>query len=113
MPFGWPALSVRRRRPSRKRSWRRAAGYHAGLLSLGALRNASVAELIEHARAVASVIPLFGFYLQPAVGGRVLPYEFWRKFVEIENVVAIKMAPVQPLSNPGRGARGGGIGARG
>jgi dihydrodipicolinate synthase/N-acetylneuraminate lyase len=68
-------------------------GYHAGLLSLSALRNASVAELIAHARAVASVIPLFGFYLQPAVGGRVLPYEFWRKFVEIENVVAIKMAP--------------------
>jgi dihydrodipicolinate synthase/N-acetylneuraminate lyase len=68
-------------------------GYHAGLLSLGAWRNAGVGELLEHARAVASVIPLFGFYLQPAVGGRILPYEFWRKFVEIENVVAIKMAP--------------------
>ena len=68
-------------------------GYHAGLLSLSALRNASVDELIVHARAVASVIPLFGFYLQPAVGGRVLPYEFWRKFVEIKNIVAIKMAP--------------------
>jgi dihydrodipicolinate synthase/N-acetylneuraminate lyase len=68
-------------------------GYHAGLLSLAALPNASVAELVEHARTVASVIPVFGFYLQPAVGGRVLPYEFWRKFVEIENVVAIKMAP--------------------
>jgi dihydrodipicolinate synthase/N-acetylneuraminate lyase len=68
-------------------------GYHAGLLSLAALRNAGVPELIEHARAVASVMPVFGFYLQPAVGGRVLPYEFWRKFVEIENVVAIKMAP--------------------
>jgi dihydrodipicolinate synthase/N-acetylneuraminate lyase len=68
-------------------------GYHAGLLSLGALRNASVAELIAHARSVAAVIPLFGFYLQPAVGGRILPYEFWRQFVEIENVVAIKTAP--------------------
>ena len=68
-------------------------GYHAGLLSVAALRNAGVPELIEHVRAVASVIPVFGFYLQPAVGGRVLPYEFWRKFVEIENVVAIKMAP--------------------
>jgi len=73
--------------------WAARCGYHAGLLSLSALRNAGVAELIVHARAVASVIPLFGFYLQPAVGGRVLPYEFWRKFVEIENVVAIKMAP--------------------
>jgi dihydrodipicolinate synthase/N-acetylneuraminate lyase len=69
------------------------SGYHAGLLSLAALRHASIAELIEHAGAVASVIPVFGFYLQPAVGGRVLPYEFWRRFAEIENVVAIKMAP--------------------
>jgi dihydrodipicolinate synthase/N-acetylneuraminate lyase len=68
-------------------------GYHAGLLSLSAMASASVAELLEHARAVAAVIPLFGFYLQPAVGGRVLPYEFWRAFAEIENVVAIKIAP--------------------
>src|SRR5437762_1762702 len=68
-------------------------GYHAGLLSLSALALAPVPELLDHARAVASVIPLFGFYLQPAVGGRVLPYEFWRSFAEIENVVAIKMAP--------------------
>jgi len=68
-------------------------GYHAGLLSLGAMASASVPELLEHARAIASVIPLFGFYLQPAVGGRVLPYEFWRAFAEIENVVAIKIAP--------------------
>jgi dihydrodipicolinate synthase/N-acetylneuraminate lyase len=68
-------------------------GYHAGLLSLGALRDATVDQMIDHAKAVASVIPLFGFYLQPAVGGRVLPYEFWRRFAEIENVVANKMAP--------------------
>ena len=68
-------------------------GYHAGLLSLAALRNASVAELVAHARAVAAIIPVFGFYLQPAVGGRVLPYEFWRHFAEIDNVVAIKIAP--------------------
>src|SRR4051812_32878496 len=68
-------------------------GYHAGLLSLAALPNANIRKLIEHASAVASVIPVVGFYLQPAVGGRVLPYEFWRRFAEIENVVAIKMAP--------------------
>ena len=49
-------------------------GYHAGLLSLAALHDASIPELLDHARAVAAVIPLFGFYLQPAVGGRVLPY---------------------------------------
>ncbi|MCX6620037.1 MAG: dihydrodipicolinate synthase family protein [Acidobacteria bacterium] len=68
-------------------------GYHAGLLSLSALKDASVPELLAHVRAVAEVIPVFGFYLQPAVGGRVLPYAFWRQFAEIENVVGIKMAP--------------------
>jgi dihydrodipicolinate synthase/N-acetylneuraminate lyase len=71
----------------------RQAGFHAGLLSLGALREAAEEELLAHCRAVADVIPLVGFYLQPAVGGRVLPYRFWRRFLEIENVVAIKVAP--------------------
>ncbi|MDE0633666.1 MAG: hypothetical protein OXH73_19325 [Caldilineaceae bacterium] len=68
-------------------------GYDAGLLSLRALAEASPAELIEHCRRVAEVIPVFGFYLQTAVGGQALPYRFWREFVEIENVVAIKVAP--------------------
>ena len=68
-------------------------GYHAGLLSLGAMKTAEESELLMHCRAVAEVIPLVGFYLQPAVGGRVLPYSFWREFVEIENLVAIKIAP--------------------
>jgi hypothetical protein len=68
-------------------------GYHAGLLSLAALRDADEEATIAHCRAVAAVIPLIGFYLQPAVGGRVLPYSFWRRFAEIENVVAIKIAP--------------------
>ncbi len=68
-------------------------GYDAVLLSLAALKDATVEEMIRHARAVADVLPVFGFYLQPAVGGRVLPFEFWRRFAEIENVVAIKMAP--------------------
>lgn len=67
--------------------------YDAGLLSLAALRRASVAELLEHARAIAEVLPVIGFYLQPAVGGRLLPYDFWREFAEIPNVVAIKIAP--------------------
>jgi dihydrodipicolinate synthase/N-acetylneuraminate lyase len=67
--------------------------YHAGLLSLAALNNARDDQLLEHCRAVAEVIPLVGFYLQPAVGGRVLPYHFWRRLVEIPNVVAIKIAP--------------------
>lgn len=68
-------------------------GYHAGLLSLSALRGASDDALLDHCRAVAKRIPVVGFYLQPAVGGRILPYSFWRRFVEIEDVVAIKVAP--------------------
>lgn len=71
----------------------RELGYHAGLLSLGALRDASEVALLAHCRAVAEVLPVVGFYLQPSVGGRVLPYSFWRRFAEIENVVAIKIAP--------------------
>ncbi len=71
----------------------RRSGYDAGLLSLGALRTSTVSELIEHCREVSDTIPIFGFYLQPAVGGRVLDIEFWRRFLEIENVVAIKVAP--------------------
>jgi dihydrodipicolinate synthase/N-acetylneuraminate lyase len=71
----------------------RELGYHAGLLSLGALRDATDEELIAHCRAVAEVIPVIGFYLQAAGGGRPLSYAFWRKFVEIENVAAIKIAP--------------------
>jgi dihydrodipicolinate synthetase family protein len=71
----------------------RGVGYHAGLLSLAALKGASEDELIEHAQAVAREIPLVGFYLQPAVGGLVLPVSFWRRFAAIENVVAIKIAP--------------------
>lgn len=67
--------------------------YHAGLLSLGALKNEDENSLIQHCRAVAEVVPIIGFYLQPSVGGRVLPYSFWRRFAEIENVVAIKIAP--------------------
>ena len=71
----------------------RDLGYHAGLLSLAALTDADEDALIAHCRAVAEVIPLVGFYLQPSVGGRVLPYRFWRQFAEIEGVVAIKIAP--------------------
>ncbi len=71
----------------------RELGYDAGLLSLGAWPHDNVDDLITHCRAVAEVIPLVGFYLQSAVGGRLLPYEFWKKFSEIPQVVAIKMAP--------------------
>jgi len=71
----------------------RDLGYHAGLLSLGAMRGEAQDALLAHARAVAEVVPIVGFYLQPAAGGLILPYGFWRRFAEIENVVAIKIAP--------------------
>lgn len=67
--------------------------YSAGLLSLAEARDLDDEALIDHCREIAGIIPIIGFYLQPAVGGRILSYNFWRQFVEIENVVAIKMAP--------------------
>jgi hypothetical protein len=89
----------------------RDLGFHAGLLSLGAMKDAPEDEIIAHCRAVAQVIPVFGFYLQASVGGCVLPYSFWRKFVEIENLIAIKIAAfnryqtidvIRPLAEAGR-----------
>jgi Dihydrodipicolinate synthetase family len=71
----------------------RSLGYDAVLLSMGGLRDLETHELVEHAKAIADVMPVVGFYLQPSVGGRLLSYEFWREFAKIENVVAIKMAP--------------------
>jgi hypothetical protein len=70
-----------------------ALGYDVGLLSLGDWQRESEQELLTHCREVAEVIPIFGFYLQPAVGGRVLSYAFWREFAEIASVWAIKIAP--------------------
>jgi dihydrodipicolinate synthase/N-acetylneuraminate lyase len=71
----------------------RGLGYHAGLLSLAAMKGVGEDELIAHAQTISWEFPLVGFYLQPAVGGIVLPASFWRRFAAIENVVAIKMAP--------------------
>ena len=68
-------------------------GYHAGLLSLAAFKNAGDDEIVEHCQRIAREIPLVGFYLQPAVGGVVLSPSFWRRFAEIDNVIAIKVAP--------------------
>lgn len=71
----------------------RTLGYDAALLSLSALRGASDDELLEHCEAIAKILPVIGFYLQPTIGGRTYGYRFWRQFSEIENVVAIKIAP--------------------
>jgi dihydrodipicolinate synthase/N-acetylneuraminate lyase len=71
----------------------RSLGYHCGMLSLGAMKGASIDELVAHCAAVAAELPLVGFYLQTAVGGIRLPMQFWQRFASIENVVAIKIAP--------------------
>jgi hypothetical protein len=68
-------------------------GYDAALLSLAALREADNCAALDHCRRVAEIIPIVGFYLQPAVGGRVFDRAFWRGFLEIDRVVAIKVAP--------------------
>ncbi len=78
---------------TREASLARELRYDAGLLSLAAHKRSSENELLAHCKAVAEIIPIFGFYLQPSVGGRVLSYGFWRKLAEIENVVAVKIAP--------------------
>lgn len=70
-----------------------AIGYHAGLLSLTAWADSDESEVLDHCRRIADVIPIIGFYLQPAVGGRVLSFSFWLQFCSIPNVVAIKVAP--------------------
>src|SRR5204862_849270 len=67
-------------------------GYNLGLVSLGGLSDYSETDLIEHVRAISQIIPIFGFYLQPAVGGRILSFNFWKQFVEIPNVHAMNVA---------------------
>jgi dihydrodipicolinate synthase/N-acetylneuraminate lyase len=86
-------LSGRTEQAKREAAVARAHGYHAGMLSLAPMKGASIDELIAHCAAVAAEIPLVGFYLQTAVGGVPLPFEFWKRFAAIENVVAIKTAP--------------------
>ncbi|MGE7775670.1 dihydrodipicolinate synthase family protein [Chitinophaga sp. NPDC101104] len=71
----------------------RDLGYHIGLVSLGGLNDYSESRLVEHVAAVAEVIPVFGFYLQPSVGGRILSYDCWRRMADIPNLLAIKTAP--------------------
>jgi dihydrodipicolinate synthase/N-acetylneuraminate lyase len=93
----------------------RELGYHAVLISLGGYGpETPVDDLLVHCRGVAEILPAIGFYLQPAVGGRVLPYAFWRAFAEIEGVIGIKIAPfnryqtldvVRAVHDAGRGDR--------
>jgi dihydrodipicolinate synthase/N-acetylneuraminate lyase len=71
----------------------RSLGYHAGLVSMAAFKTEPEDAILSHVRTITDTIPVIGFYLQPAVGGRVFSYGFWRKFAEIPGVVAVKMAP--------------------
>lgn len=71
----------------------KSQGYHAVLLSLSAFKDGTEDEMIEHVKSIAKEMPVIGFYLQPSVGGRILQYSFWKRFAEIENIIAIKMAP--------------------
>ncbi|MCU6796094.1 dihydrodipicolinate synthase family protein [Paenibacillus sp. WQ 127069] len=68
-------------------------GYDAGLLSMGGLQGWSEEEILRRTEAIAEVMPVIGFYLQPSVGGRIFSFDFWRRFAEIPGIVAIKMAP--------------------
>lgn len=86
-------------------------GYDAALLGLGWAAGRPVEEILRHCREVAAVLPLFGFYLQPAAGGVPLPAGFWARFFEIPEVVAVKVAPfnryhtldvARPLAESGR-----------
>ena len=86
-------LSGRTAQAKKEAQIARGLGYHAVMLSLAPMKGASVDDLIAHCAAIAAEMPLVGFYLQTAVGGIPLPMEFWRRFAQIENVVAIKMAP--------------------
>lgn len=66
-------------------------GYDLALVIPGGSKTED--ELLEKVRLVSSVIPVFGFYLQPAVGGMPLSFKFWRILSDIEGVAAIKIAP--------------------
>jgi len=68
-------------------------GYDMGLLSMGGLQDKTETEILDRTRAIAEIMPVFGFYLQPSVGGRIFSYDFWLQFADIENVLAIKAAP--------------------
>ena len=74
-------------------SWAYQNGYDLGLLSLSAQHGQSIETMLQHCRRIARGIPLMGFYLQPAVGGVILPYSFWQQFTTIPNLVGIKVAP--------------------
>jgi dihydrodipicolinate synthase/N-acetylneuraminate lyase len=71
----------------------KACGYDAALLSPSGLQHLSEDAMIERTEAVAKIMPVIGFYLQPSAGGRLFTYSYWERLVQVPNVVAIKAAP--------------------
>lgn len=67
-------------------------GFHLGLVSMGGLNHLSESDLVKRLEKISEVIPVFGFYLQPAVGGRLLSYDFWKDAASLPNLYAIKVA---------------------
>ena len=65
----------------------------AVLLSPGGLTDLSEAEMIERTKIVSEILPVIGFYLQPAVGGRIFSVDYWKRLADIKGVAAIKCAP--------------------
>ena len=69
------------------------AGYDAVLLSPNGLNELGETEHLQRAEAVSEILPVIGFYLQTAVGGRRFSYNYWQKLCRLPGVVAIKAAP--------------------
>ena len=70
----------------------KALGFDAVLLSPGGLAHRTEEEMVERTHAVAAEMPVIGFYLQTACGGRRLSYEYWKAVADTPGVVAIKCA---------------------
>ena len=68
-------------------------GYDLALVATPGWGDAPDREILDGVRAVAEVLPVFGFYLQPAIGKRRFGYDFWRAYADIGGVEAIKVAP--------------------
>ncbi|PTQ57355.1 MAG: 4-hydroxy-tetrahydrodipicolinate synthase [Candidatus Carbobacillus altaicus] len=70
----------------------RRLGYDLALVIPNGVPNCDPERHLMRLKAVGEVIPLFGFYLQPAVGGCSFGFDYWREVAAIPNVYAIKVA---------------------
>lgn len=68
-------------------------GADAVLLSPGGIGDLDEGQVIGRTEIVAGVMPVVGFYLQPAAGGRVFSAGYWKRLADIDGVAAIKCAP--------------------